>query len=341
MREGFYSTHPELSQEEFTALALKEIGQEKAKEALTQMFLIRHLEIRGEAAYQMGKIGGFYHAYMGQEAIQTACVQAIGKEHWWTTTYRCHALALLLGESANSVMAELFGKESGVAKGRGGSMHLYAEQMLGGFGIVGGHLPIAAGAAFTSHYLGEKKLSICFLGDGAVAQGAFHETLNLAALWHLPVLFVIENNQWGMGTHVERAICKEPIAESQAPSYGMSGYTVDGMDYFGCFMAFREIAKEVSEGKPVLVECLCERFKGHSISDPGLYRSKEQLEEVKRRDPIARLSSQLIEMKVMSEEQVKEVDQEMKQKVLEALEFADKSLDPPLASLEEGVYAAN
>jgi len=339
MTEQFFSTHPNLSRKEFVAKALEEIGADQALEALRQMYLIRHLETRGEAAYQHGKIGGFYHAYSGQEAIQVAAVQAIGVDNWWTTTYRCHALALLLGESPDAIMAELYGKVTGVAKGRGGSMHLYAKTMLGGFGIVGGHLPIATGAAFSAKYLKEKRISVCFLGDGAVAQGAFHESLNLAALWELPVLFVIENNQWGMGTHVQRAIAFDRMAESQAPSYGIKGYTLNGMDYFGCYTAFKEIAKEVHQNKPVLVECICERFKGHSISDPGLYRSKSELEEAQKKDPILLLSQVLKDAKIVTDAEIAEIDHQAKAVVMEALKFADESKEPSLATLEEGVYA--
>lgn len=335
----FFSTHPELSNQEFIDAALKKIGKSQAIEALRSMYLIRHLETRGEAAYQHGKVGGFFHAYSGQEAIQVACIQALGIENWWVGTYRCHALALLLGESPRAIMAELFGKKTGVALGRGGSMHLYAKTLLGGFGIVGGHLPIAAGAAFSAKYLNEEKIAICFLGDGAVAQGAFHETLNLAALWDLPLLTVIENNRWGMGTRVDRAIAAEPIAEKQAPSYGMKGYTLDGMCYFSCYMAFQEIAREVKQGRPVLVECVCERFKGHSISDPGLYRSKDELQKAMKRDPISYLGHFLIEHKMLTEKEIEEIDQDAKEQIIQAVKFAEESPEPSLASLEEGVYA--
>ncbi|MCH9611037.1 MAG: Acetoin:2,6-dichlorophenolindophenol oxidoreductase subunit alpha [Chlamydiales bacterium] len=335
----FFSTDPKLSDQEYIAKALKSIGNDQAVEALRSMYLIRHLETRGEAAYQSGKVGGFYHAYSGQEAIQIACTQALGVDNWWVGTYRCHALALLLGESPDAIMAELYGKVDGVAGGRGGSMHLYAKTLLGGFGIVGGHMPIAAGAAFSAKYLKENKIAVCFLGEGAVAQGAFHETLNLASLWDLPLMTVIENNRWGMGTSVERAIAKEPIAESQAPGYGMKGYTLNGMCYFSCYMAFKQLAEDVRRGQPILIECICERFKGHSISDPGLYRSKEELERAKKRDPIVLLRQSLIEHKVLTQKDVEDIDKEARRRILEAMKFADSSDEPPLASLGEGVYA--
>ncbi len=266
---------------------VRALGKDALIELLKKMLLIRNFELRAESAYLQGKIGGFFHSYMGQEAVQTAAVAAIGKEQWWSTSYRCHALALLLGAVPNELMAELLGRATGNARGRGGSMHFFTDRLLGGFGIVGGQIPIGTGAAFTIKYLktvkelGQTKncdVSVCFLGDGAVAQGSFHESLNLAALWDLPCIYVIENNEWGMGTHVDRAISVEPIAESKAPSFGVQGYTFDGMDFFNCYAGFKHIFEEVKKNaRPVLVEVITERFRGHSISDPALYRTKDEL----------------------------------------------------------------
>ena len=307
-------------------------------EDLRSMLFIRHFETRAEAAYMQGKIGGFFHAYTGQEAIQTAAVRAFGLNHWYTTTYRCHALALLLGAPPKEVMAELFGKKTGTAKGRGGSMHLYHDQMLGGFGIVGGHVPVAVGAAFSSRYQKQKKMSLCFLGDGAFAQGAVHESLNYASLWSLPCLFVIENNQWGMGTDVARAICSQPIAEHFGPAYKMRSYTLQGMDYTNCLAAFQDIKKYMEkEKKPVLVEAVAERFKGHSISDPGLYRSKEELQKALKKDPIALLQKALIDAKIIDEALFQTTDEEAKQSAIAALDYAEKSPFPDPIELEEDV----
>jgi pyruvate dehydrogenase E1 component alpha subunit len=328
--------------QEPTAPLLKQIGKERAIEALKSMLLIRHFEVRGEAAYQHGFIGGFYHAYSGQEAIQVAAVQAFGKKNWWIGFYRCHALALLLGATPKELMAELFGKANGNAKGRGGSMHLYTDRMLGGFAIVGGHLPVAAGAAFSLKYLKKKgEVAICFLGDGATAQGAFHESLNLASLWNLPVIYIIENNLWGMGTHVTRALSfHDKIAESLAPGYRMKSYTLNGMDYFECLSGFEKIHKEVLEtSRPVLVECICERFRGHSISDPALYRSKEEMQKAMGKDPIPALHHVLEEGGILTLEAFKELDKEAKERVLEALKYAEESPWPSVATLEEDVYA--
>ena len=324
-----------------TEKVIRELGKDRLLEILNQMLLIRNLEIRGEAAYQQGKVGGFYHAYIGQEAIQCACIAAGGRKHWYTTTYRCHALAYLLGATPHEIMAELYGKATGNAKGRGGSMHLFTERMLGGLAIVGGHVPIATGAAFTIKYKNQKDLvSFCFLGEGAVAQGAVHESLNMAALWNLPCIYVIENNRWGMGTSVNRAIAVEPIAEHLAKAYGINSYTFDGMDLFQCYEGFKKCIEEVSTtSRPVLVEAITERFRGHSISDPALYRSKEELKQIQERDPIVLIKNSLITHKMLTEEQFKEMDLKQREIVIAAMAFADESPSPDPITLEEDVFA--
>ncbi len=329
---NFYSSDP--------TKVVQELGKDKLIEALTKMLLIRNFEIRGESAYKQGKVGGFYHAYIGQEAIQTGCVSALGLKPWYTTTYRCHALALLTGVSPNAAMAELYGKVTGNAKGRGGSMHLFSERLLGGFGIVGGHIPLATGAAFSIKYKKEKNVSLCFFGDGASVQGSLHESLNLAALWKLPCIYVIENNQWGMGTDVDRAVCIQPIAENFAKAYGIPGYTINGMNFFDCYHFFKEIGKQVMETSvPVLVEAVCERFRGHSISDPALYRTKENLDEVMKNDPILQLKNALIAAGYLTENGFDELNEKQKQIVLDAMKFAEESPLPDVATLEEEVFA--
>lgn len=305
------------------------------------MFLIRNFELRAEAAYQQGKVGGFFHSYIGQEAIQTAAIAACGKNNWYATSYRCHALALLLGASAEELMAELFGKSTGNAKGRGGSMHFFTERLLGGAGIVGGQIPIATGAAFTLKYKEIKdEISICFLGEGAVPQGSFHESLNLASLWSLPCLYVIENNQWGMGTHASKAVSVDKIAEKKAPGYGMEGYTLNGMDFFSCYFGFKEIYEEMLKtSRPAVVEVITERFKGHSISDPGFYREKEALKEAMQKDPLLLMQASLIEAGIVTAEEAKAIDKEEKEKVLKALDFANESPWPDPETLEEDLFA--
>lgn len=320
---------------------LKKIGKDKLLKILRQMLLIRNFETRAEAAYLQGKIGGFFHSYIGQEAIQTAAVEVIGPNNWWITSYRVHALALLLGATPNEIMAELYGRATGNAKGRGGSMHLYTERLLGGFGIVGGQIPIATGAAFTIKYLNQKnEVAVCFLGDGAVAQGAFHESLNMASLWSLPCIYVIENNKWGMGTSVERAITNKLIAEEKAPGYNMKGYTFDGMDFLDCYAGFTHVHKEVlKDSKPVLVEVITERFRGHSVSDPGLYRTKDSLKSSMELDPILGLEKEMLQAGMIDEEGIKKIDKECREIVLAAMKYADESPWPEPRVLGEDVFA--
>lgn len=320
---------------------IKGFGNDHLIDVLKRMLLIRNFETRAESAYQHGHVGGFFHAYTGQEAIQTAAVDACGKDNWWVTTYRCHALALLLGVTPNEAMAELYGRETGNAKGRGGSMHFYTDRLMGGFGIVGGHLPIATGAAFALKYRDvTDEIAVCFLGEGAVAQGAFHESLNLASLWNLPCLYVIENNCWGMGTAVDRALSMDKLAEQLAPAYNMEGYTLDGTDYVACYDAFKGFKEQIlSSNRPILVECIAERFKGHSVSDPGLYRTKERLEEAKKKDPILRLKEEMIKADIIDEEQFKVLDKEQREIIIESMKFAEESPWPDPVTLEEDVYA--
>lgn len=327
---------------------INELGKEKLIAHLKQMLLIRNFETRAEAAYLQGKVGGFFHSYTGQEAVQIAAVSVMGIDQWWIASYRCHALALLLGATPNELMAELYGKATGNALGRGGSMHFFTEDLLGGFGIVGGQIPIATGAAFAINYkkkfpsveVKKKDVSICFLGDGAVVQGAFHESLNIASLWDLPCIYVIENNEWGMGTHVDRAVCVQPIAERKAPGYDMEALTLDGMDFFNCYAGFQYAFEETKKtSRPILIEVLTERFKGHSISDPGVYRSKEDLHKCMERDPLIIMLKTLTSFNLFSEDEYKALDKEQKEVAVAALKFAEESPWPDPIHLEEDVLA--
>ena len=324
-----------------TQKIIKQLGKEALLENLRRMMFIRNFETRAEAAYLQGKIGGFFHSYIGQEAIQTAVLQVFGPHNWYITSYRCHALALLLGATPNELMAELYGRATGNARGRGGSMHLYTDRLLGGFGIVGGQIPIATGAAFTIKYLKKKgEVALCFFGEGAIAQGAFHEALNLASLWSLPCIYIIENNMWGMGTAVNRAIAVEKLAEDEACAYNMKAFTFDGMDFFNCFAGFEQVKNEVLQtSRPVLIEVVTERFRGHSISDPALYRSKEDLKESMQRDPIVMLQQVLVDNKMITPEQIKAMDQELKEEMVAAMKYADESPWPDPLTLEEDVFA--
>lgn len=320
---------------------IEKLGKDVLLENLRRMYAIRNLETRAEAAYLQGKVGGFFHSYTGQEAIQVAAIQAMGPNNWFVASYRCHALALLLGASPNEIMAEFYGRETGNAKGRGGSMHLFTDRLLGGHGIVGGQIPIATGAAFTLKYKEiRNEVAICFLGDGAVAQGTFHESLNLASLWDLPCIYVIENNHWGMGTPIEKAISVKHLAEEKAAGYHMKAYTFDGMDFFNCYEGFSHVFEEVCKTqRPVLVEVITERFKGHSISDPGLYRTKEQLKACMQNDPILLMQKALLEANIGNEEIFKQMDKEEREKAIKAMEYADASPWPHPITLEEDVFA--
>jgi len=327
---------------------IKELGKETIIENLKKMLLIRNFEIRAESAYLHGKVGGFFHSYVGQEAVQTAAIATMGINQWWITSYRCHALALLLGATPDELMAELYGKASGNAKGRGGSMHFFTEDLLGGFGIVGGQIPIATGAGFAIKYKKKfpkienkgKDVAVCFFGDGAVVQGAFHESLNLAALWDLPCIYVIENNEWGMGTHVDRAVSVAPIAEKKAPGYGMEAYSFDGMDFFNCYAGFKHVFEETKKtSRPVLVEVFTERFKGHSVSDPGLYRSKESLQKCMERDPLNIMLKTLSSFNLLSDEEYEKIDKEQKEIVMNSMKLADEAPWPDPIHLEEDVFA--
>ncbi len=322
---------------------IKKLGPQALIVCFQQMLKIRNFELRAESAYQQGKIGGFFHAYVGQEAIQTAAVQAIGQSNWYATSYRCHALALLLGATPNELMAELYGRATGNAKGRGGSMHFFTDRLLGGFGIVTGQVPIATGAAFALKYKGNKnEVAVCFMGDGAVPQGSFHESLNLASLWNLPCIYVIENNQWGMGTAIQKAVSVKRLAEDKASGYNMKAYTLDGMDFFNCYGGFAQIHQEVLERqRPVLVEVVTERFKGHSISDPGLYRAKDTLKQIMAKDPILALQTVLIKKGILTEDMVKQMNKENREKIIEAMSFAENSPWPDPQTLEEDVFAPN
>ncbi len=320
---------------------MKQLGKEKLLSLFEKMLFIRIFEARAENAYLQGKIGGFFHSYAGQEAIQTASVAVFGLNNWYTTTYRCHALAILLGEDPKGLMAEFFGKESGNVKGRGGSMHLFSDRMLGGLAIVGGHIPIATGAAFSLKYQQKKgEFSICFLGEGAVAQGSFYESLNLASLWNLPCVYVVENNKWGMGTNVEKAIAPLPIGEKFGLLYNMKSLTLDGMDLLACIAGFVEAKNEMQKNeRPILIEAVTERFRGHSISDPGLYRTKEELKRIQKKDPIEQMKQRLLSCQFLNQEELQAMEEKIKKEVKDAEVFADQSPFPNPVTLEEGVFA--
>jgi pyruvate dehydrogenase E1 component alpha subunit len=319
--------------------ALDHLGREKLIAMYRQMFLIRSFEQRCEQMYQQRKIGGFLHLYMGQEAVGVGALAAMRPDDFVTTSYRDHGLALTLGIPAKACMAELFGKVTGVSRGRGGSMHFYSKEkhLLGGHGIVGGQIPIGTGAAFTAKYKGTDQISVIFLGDGAVAQGTFHESLNMAALWHLPAIYIIENNQYGMGTAVGRAEAVHDMT-LKAPGYAMEGITVDGMNLLDCYAVMEDaVARRRKTPSPLLIEAKTYRYRGHSISDPATYRTKEEVEHYQSVDPIGHAKRVLAETGWLDDDGVKEIERAVRQEVLDAVEFADKSPEPDLSELMQFV----
>ncbi|MCH9620687.1 MAG: Acetoin:2,6-dichlorophenolindophenol oxidoreductase subunit alpha [Chlamydiia bacterium] len=319
---------------------IADMGQDLALSMLDEMLLIRHFETRGEQSYQQGKVWGFYHSYIGQEAVQTGITNALGKKkNLYAATYRCHALALLLGMSPESGMAELFGKETGNAGGRGGSMHMYSDNMFGGSGIVGGQWPLGAGLAFSLKYRDIKdEVAVVFGGDGSIPQGTFHESMNLAKLWKLPLIVVIENNRISMGTQLERTLANFPIAENMSKAYDITAYTVDGMCITDVYDLFKKVKAEVLEtSEPVMIEVMCDRFKGHSISDAATYRTKEDIENIKKKDPIVSYTNALKEFCGFTDEELEKRSAAQKQIVVNAVKMADEASYPSVDSLEEGV----
>ncbi len=309
---------------------------------LHQMLLVRRFEERAGEAYAVGKIGGFCHLYIGQEAVAVGALNALRSGDYVFTSYREHAHAIVQGTSCRAVMAELYGRSGGCSAGKGGSMHLFdvEHDFLGGHGIVGGHLPLAAGAAFAAKYRGTDRIAICFFGEAAVNIGAFHETLNMAALWELPVVFICENNRYGMGTALERAAAVWDVYR-RACSYDMAEETVDGMDALAVYEATLHAAQRAREEHlPTLIEARTYRYMGHSMADPihGHYRTKEELEEQKQKDPISRLLHQLRDGGLITDEQVEAMRTAVEDEVTDAMEFADASPDPAPEALYTDVY---
>ena len=303
------------------------------------MLLQRRFEERAAQMYGRQKISGFLHLYIGQEALSTGAVFATRPTDPIITAYRDHGLGLARGMSTNACMAELFGKIDGCSRGKGGSMHFFdaSKHFYGGHGIVGGQIPVGVGMAFAEKYKETGGCSMTFFGDGAINQGAFHEAMNLAGLYDLPALIICENNLYAMGTAVDRA-SSEPDLYKQAVGYNMTGAVVDGMDLFTVYAAFKELAEEARQGKPSLIEVRTYRYRGHSMSDPQKYRTKEELEAKKDQDPIVRLKAYLLERELSTNGALDQIDEEVKQEVMDAVAFAEKSPLPPLETMYEDIY---
>jgi pyruvate dehydrogenase E1 component alpha subunit len=315
--------------------------KQKLLDLYYQMVLIRRLEERGAELYQAGTIGGFMHLYIGQEAVSTGLIAARKPQDRVITAYRDHGVAINCGIPANQVMAELLGKVTGVSKGRGGSMHMadVTKNFWGGHAIVGAHLPVAAGLALGDKYAGRDGVTICMFGEGATNIGYFHEAVNLSKVWNLPVLWVCENNKYGMGTDVVRASAVSEI-QQKAEGYGMPHQGVDGMDVLAVYNAAHKAIEKVRSGSgPMMLEILTYRFRGHSMGDPERYRKQEEVKKMEEKDPIGCFRDVLIENKTASAKRLDEIDAQVMDEVDQAVAFAEASPEPALGSLFEDVYA--
>lgn len=304
-----------------------------------EMLLIRRVEEESARGYAEGKIGGFLHLYIGQEAVAVGALAALRPDDYVITTYRDHGIALAKGMSPRALLAELYGKATGCSRGLGGSMHMFDKEhhMLGGYGIVGGHIPVAAGVAFASKYRGDGRVTLCFFGEGAVSIGGFHEGLSLAALWKLPIVFICENNEYAMGTPLSRSMSVEDVS-LKALGYGMDRDRFFADDVVEVERRIGEAVKRAREHSlPTLVEVRTYRFRGHSMSDPAKYRTQDELDEHKKRDPLHRARTALVEQG-LGEARLDALEKSVEAEVADALEFATKSPEPTLSDLEPTTY---
>jgi pyruvate dehydrogenase E1 component alpha subunit len=304
-----------------------------------KMYLIRRFEERAAQSYQQGKINGFCHLYIGQEAVAVGTTEALRPDDYQLGAYRDHAYPLTRGADPGMVMAELFGRATGYCKGKGGSMHIFDVEhfVLGGYGIVGGQIPLAAGLAFASKYRDDGRVTVCYFGEAAANQGAFHETLNMASKWSLPVIFLCENNRYGMGTAFAR-VSPLPEVYKRASAYGIRGEPVDGMDVLTVYEAVKDCAAYARSGKgPVLLEANTYRYRGHSMSDAATYRTKAEVETERKGDPIPKLRHYCVETVKIPESEFEKIDAEVKAQVDAAVKFADESPEPSLDELHEDV----
>jgi pyruvate dehydrogenase E1 component subunit alpha len=318
------------------------MDNKKLRQIFYEMVLIRSMEERGAELYQAGKIGGFMHLYIGQEAVSTGLIAAREPRDRVITAYRDHGVAINCGISANEVMAELLGKVTGVSKGRGGSMHMASveKNMWGGHAIVGSHLPIAAGLALGDQYVGNDNVTICMFGDGATNIGYFHEALNLAKTWNLRVLWVCENNKYGMGTAVERASAVSEI-QQKAEGYGMAHERIDGMDVLAVYEAGKKAIEAVrNTSTPMMLEAMTYRFRGHSMGDPERYRTQEEVKKWQDNDPIGIFRAALLKKK-FTEAELDGVEKQAEADTQKAVEFAEASPEPAVEELFADVYVEN
>ncbi|MDQ3907045.1 MAG: pyruvate dehydrogenase (acetyl-transferring) E1 component subunit alpha [Acidobacteriota bacterium] len=317
------------------------IDPAKLLEMYYQMLLIRRFEEKAAEAYTLGKIGGFCHLYIGQEAVAVGSIAALNKDDYVMTSYRDHGHALARGTSPDEVMAELFGRAGGVSAGKGGSMHLFDRDnfFLGGHAIVGGQIPLATGVAFATKYKGTGQISVVYFGEAAVNQGVFHESLNMAQLWKLPCIYVCENNQYGMGTSLARAMSQQDVSQ-KACSYGLASDFVDGMDVLAVYDATCRAAERArKQSLPSLLEVRTYRFMGHSMSDPGNYRTRAEIEKYQERDPVKVFGASLKQKGVIDDPKAKEIEDRVRTEVERSVKFADSSPEPAPEELFTDVYA--
>jgi pyruvate dehydrogenase E1 component alpha subunit len=321
--------------------AIKKTDKKLLREMLYQMVLGRRFEEKCAEVYRMGKIGGFCHLYIGQEAIAVGSMMALEKTDMVITAYRDHVQAMVKGLSPESVMAELYGKEGGCVKGKGGSMHMFSKEhnFFGGHGIVGGQIGVGTGMAYAAKYKDSGQVTLCFFGEAAVNQGIFHESLNMAQLWKLPIVYICENNQYGMGTSQERAMSTRNIAK-KAEAFEMANEFVDGMDVMAVRdAALRAIERARKKSEPTLLEIRAYRFMGHSMSDPGNYRTREEIAKYQERDPIVLFKDSLKEAGVLTDKDFEKIEQQAVEATEKALKFAEESPFPDQSELLTDVLA--
>jgi len=322
----------------------KELQEDR--ETLLNMFrlmlLIRRFEEKCAESYSLGKIGGFCHLYIGQEAVGVGSISALRKDDYVLTSYREHGQAIAKGISPDAIMAELYGKATGCSRGKGGSMHLFDKDVsfLGGHAIVGGQIPLATGVAFASKYQENDRVTLCFFGEAAVNQGAFHESLNMAQLWKLPCIYICENNMYGMGTSLARAMSFSDVAQKSC-AYEIASELVDGMDVLAMRQATERAVKRArEESLPTLIEARTYRYMGHSMSDPGNYRTRAEIEKYQERDPIKTFANKLKQQNVITDADIAGLEKEIKEEVEHAARFADESPLPDPSELYTNVYAS-
>ncbi len=321
------------------------MDKETAKKYLFDMIKIRQFEEACGRMYMQGKIKGFLHLYIGEEAIAVGSISELLKDDYIITHYRDHGHALARGMDPNKAMAELYGKVDGTSRGKGGSMHLFDSDLnfMGGHAIVGGHLPIAVGIALGIKKQKRKGLVMCYFGDGAVNEGEFHESMNLAALWDLPIIFYLENNQYGMGTHVKRSSANPEMLYKFADLYGMPSTKIDGMDVITVRDSAREAIEKIRKGGgPLLIEAMTYRFRGHSMADPSEYRENEEVQQwQKEKDPIELFKDYCYTNNILTEQETNQINGEVKTLIKECLEFAENSPLPDMSVAEDKIYNTN